>query len=135
MTLYAEMPLILITDKNFLFVAWSIFGGLLCVKNIMPQDMGCCMDDPAEGIWQHSFYGEIYTPFGLFSRQVGQMNRKPDKSLQHALFFKCVVTSGLDVIIPRIFGVAVNNVSVWLDLKISSGVFDVWRVMDFGRRP
>jgi len=23
---------------------------------------------------------------------------------------------------------------VWLDLKISSGVFDVWRVMDFGRR-
>jgi hypothetical protein len=42
--------------------------------------------------------------------------------------------SCLDVIIPGVFRVAVDNVSVWLDLKISSGVFDVWRVMDFGRR-
>jgi len=43
-------------DKNFLFVGRSILSAVLCVKNILPQDVGCCMDDTAEGIWQNSFY-------------------------------------------------------------------------------
>ena len=43
-------------DKNFLFVGRSILSAVLCVKSILPQDVGCCMDDTAEGIWQNSFY-------------------------------------------------------------------------------
>jgi hypothetical protein len=79
-------------DKNFLFVGRSILSAVLCVKNILPQDVGCCMDDPAEGIWQHLFYREISEPLGLFSRQECQFIRNSDKPLQHALFFKCVMT-------------------------------------------
>ena len=56
----------------------------------------------------------------------------PGRPLPQASFFDA---SCLDVIIPGVFRVAVDNVSAWLDLKISSGVFNVWRVMDFGRRP
>ena len=43
--------------------------------------------------------------------------------------------SCLDVIIPGVFRVAVDHAGVRLDLKISSGVFDIWRAMCFGWRP
>ena len=47
-----------------------------------------------------------------------------------------VRTSGLNVIIPRVFGVGVGaGLRMWsMSGIISSGVFDVWRIMDFGRR-
>ena len=37
----------------------------------------------------------------------------------------------VDVFIPCVFGVAVDNISVCLKLEIGSGVFPDWRVMDF----
>ena len=37
--------------------------------------------------------------------------------------------------IPGVIGVAVEGISVFLEMEIDSGVFSDWRVMDFRRRP
>jgi hypothetical protein len=42
---------------------------------------------------------------------------------------------GLNVSISRVFRVAVEVISVCLEMEIDSGVFSDWRVMDFRRRP
>ena len=75
------------------FLWRGVYLAVSCMsRRFWPQDMGCCMDDPAEGIWQRLFNREIFSPFGLFRRQEVQFNRNSDKPLQHALFFKCVMT-------------------------------------------
>jgi hypothetical protein len=39
------------------FLWRGVYLAVSCMsRRFWPQDMGCCMDDPAEGIWQHSFY-------------------------------------------------------------------------------
>jgi len=89
-----------LSDKSsqFLLIRTSflwrgVYLAVSCMsRRFWPQDMGCCMDDPAEGIWQRLFNREIFSPFGLFRRQEVQFNRNSDKPLQHALFFKCVMT-------------------------------------------
>ena len=40
-------------DKNFLLFIGSIGNGLLCVKNILPQDVGYGADDRVEGTLRH----------------------------------------------------------------------------------
>jgi len=58
MTLYilkvsASQMLAFSIDKNFLFTGGSIRNVLLCVKNILPQDVGCGTSDRAEDITRH----------------------------------------------------------------------------------
>jgi hypothetical protein len=40
----------------------------------------------------------------------------------------------MDIGIPGVFGVAVDRISVCLEMEINSGVFPDWRVNDFRRR-
>jgi hypothetical protein len=41
----------------------------------------------------------------------------------------------LDVFIPKVIWIAVEVISVCLEMEIDSGVFSDWRVMDFRQRP
>jgi len=43
-------------DKNLLFVVGSIRNGHLCVKNILPQDVGCGANGRVEGVLRHPFF-------------------------------------------------------------------------------
>ncbi len=46
-------------DKNLLLVDGSIRNALLCVKNILAQDVGCGTSDCAEGTFRHSSFKQI----------------------------------------------------------------------------
>ena len=48
--------------------------------------------------------------------------------------YDCLCPS-VDVFIPGVIGVAVEVISVCLEMEIDSGVFSDWRAMDFRRRP
>jgi len=43
-------------DKNSLFAVGSIRNGHLCVKNILPQDVGFDANDLAVDTFAHPFY-------------------------------------------------------------------------------
>jgi len=43
-------------DKNLLLVDGSIRNALLCVKNILAQDVGCGANGRVEGVLRHPFF-------------------------------------------------------------------------------
>jgi hypothetical protein len=45
---------IFLIRTSFLWVKYKK-RRLVC-QEILPQDVGCCADDPDEGIWQNSYY-------------------------------------------------------------------------------
>ena len=62
------MPII---DKNLLLVDGSIRNALLCVKNILAQDVGCGTSDCAEGTFRHSSFKEKFSPFSRVTCRTG----------------------------------------------------------------
>ena len=58
-------------DKNLLLVDGSIRNALLCVKNILAQDVGCGTSDCAEGTFRHSSFKEKFSPFSRVTCRTG----------------------------------------------------------------
>ena len=56
-------------DKNLLLVVGSIRNGHLCVKNILPQDVGCGANGRVEGTLRYPSFWKICSSFGRVTRQ------------------------------------------------------------------